>query len=190
MLKRTCAVVLVVALAAGEAAAFLNSGTLLTNAATATYTAGGAGGGVTFSAMMRVLVANPALFAWKSCTPSVVSSMGGLVTCTLCFSNGGANTAFNVTLNDKLPNGSGMWWRGYAAVTDPGGCAPVGTTGFWVGAGASKWDSYSMNGGASWTAGAPATGQQAPAGGLMLRWRVNSLGIGVSGAITFLMSVG
>ena len=175
---------------AGTAGAFLDTGTLLTNSASATYMGGGQGTSVTYSATAKILVANPAVFLWKDCTPTVVATVGGLVTCTLCFSNGGANTAFNVTINDRLPNGTGAYWRGYATGGMPGACAPVLVPGFWVGGGTAGWASYSVDGGSSWVNGTPPMGQQAPAGGLMLRWRVQSLGIGVSGCVSFLMSVG
>ena len=175
---------------AGEAGAFLDTGTLLTNSASAPYMGGGQGTSVTYSATAKILVANPAVFLWKDCTPTVVSSVGGLVTCTLCFSNGGANTAFNVTVNDRLPNGNGAYWKGYTTGGQPGACAPTLILGFWVGGGTAKQDSYSLDGGTTWTNGTPTVGQQAPAVGLMLRWRVWSLGIGVSGCVSFLMSVG
>jgi len=168
------------ALAAGlsllgsEAAAFLDTGTLLTNSASATYMGGGQGTSVTYSATAKILVANPAVFLWKDCTPTVVTTIGGFVTCVLSFSNGGANTAFNVTINDKLPNGTGTWF--------------VGLVSSWSGAGVPV-PSWSANG-TTWAGTVPPAGTQGPAAGMFLRWIVPSLGIGVSGVITFTVSFG
>jgi hypothetical protein len=53
-----------VAGAGGNALAFLETGTLLTNAASATYMGGGQGTQVTYSATAKILVANPAVFMW------------------------------------------------------------------------------------------------------------------------------
>lgn len=160
---------------ASPAAAWLENGTLLTNAASATYQNYGGQTTVTYSATMRVFVANPYLFIWKDCTPTVVGSVGGLITYTLSFSNGGANTVFNVTINDKLPNGDGCWFMGLESS--------------WSGAGIPA-PSWSASGGATWAAGVPVTGQGAPVTSMILRWIVPSLGIGVSGSITFVVSIG
>ena len=167
------------ALAAGAsllgspAGAFLDTGTLLTNSASATYMGGGQGTSVTYSATAKILVANPAVFLWKDCNPTVVTTVGGFVTCVLSFSNGGANTAFNVTVNDRLPNGNGCWFQGVVSS--------------WSGAGAPA-GSYSYNS-TTWAAGMPGVGVNS-ATGIWLRWIMPSLGIGVSGVITFVVSFG
>lgn len=153
--------------------AFLDTGTLLTNSASATYMGGGQGTSVTYSATAKILVANPAVFLWKDCTPTVVSTVGGFITCVLSFSNGGANTAFNVTVNDKLPNGSGCTFQGLVSS--------------WSGVGVPA-ASWSANG-TTWAGGVPPVGQNSGTS-VFLRWIVPSLGIGVSGVITFVVSFG
>ena len=75
----------------GPARAFLETGTLLTNAASATYTGGDQGTSVTYSATAKILVANPAMFLWKAATPTVVGTSGGFATYVICFSNGGGS---------------------------------------------------------------------------------------------------
>src|SRR5687767_7904104 len=70
--------------------AFLDTGTLLTNSASATYSAGVQGTSVTYSATAKILVANPAVFVYKDVTPTYIAVAGGAVTYTICFSNGGA----------------------------------------------------------------------------------------------------
>ncbi|MEK7474010.1 MAG: hypothetical protein AAB152_00110 [Candidatus Coatesbacteria bacterium] len=160
-------------LAAGGAYAWLETGTLLTNAASATYQNYGGQSTVTYSATMRVVVMNPYLFVWKDCTPTYVTTIGGYVTYTLSFSNGGANSAFNVTLNDIMPNGSGVWWIGYAG------------HGAWSGTGVPA-PSWSANG-TTWAPGTPGFGQQGP---LSLRWIVPSLPAGASGIVTYVVSLG
>ncbi|MEK7477639.1 MAG: hypothetical protein AAB152_18625 [Candidatus Coatesbacteria bacterium] len=172
-----CRAVVIAALAfvfgAGRAGAFLETGTLLTNAASATYSGGGQGASVSFSATMKVLLANPSLFLWKATTPTIVTSVGGYVTNTISFSNGGANTAFIVTINDKLPNGAGCWFMQQVDA--------------WSGSGvpAASWSGNNT----SWAAGAPPVGQTS-ATSIFLRWIVPSLGVGVSGVITFVVSFG
>ena len=174
MVRRAMAVaVLASVLGAGEAGAFLETGTLLTNAASATYSGGGQGASVSFSATMKVLLANPSLFLWKATTPTIVASVGGYVTSTVSFSNGGANTAFNVTINDRLPNGAGCWFMQQVDA--------------WSGSGvpATSWSGNNV----TWAGGAPAAGQTSAAS-IFLRWIVPSLGVGVSGVITFVVSFG
>jgi len=155
------------------AGAFLDTGTLLTNSASATYMGGGQGTSVTYSATAKILVANPAVFLWKDCNPTVVTTVGGFVTCVLSFSNGGANTAFNVTIWDRLPNGGGVWFQS--------------VTSSWSGAGlpVASWSGNNT----TWAAGAPPAGQVSPTS-IFLHWVVPSLGIGVSGMITFVVSFG
>ena len=124
-------------LVAGNASAFLDTGTLLTNAASATYMGGGQGTSVTYSATAKILVANPAVYLWKDVTPTYMAVAGGQVTYTICFSNGGANTAFNVTIFDHLPQNT-TWTAGYSAwwvdLTGTGrdfsGAAPNGASGY------------------------------------------------------------
>lgn len=170
---------------AGEARAWLETGTLLTNTASATFAyRSGAGGSITYSATMKVLMANPAVLLYKKSTPTVITTVGGRVTYMLAFSNGGANTAFNVTINDTMPIGSSAWWQGYTP--SGGGCGAEGV-GFWVGGGAIMIPTFSQNGGASWTNGTPPIGQQGP---VMLRWVVPMLGVGVSGVINYVVSLG
>lgn len=172
-MRKVAALAGVVSLLGTPAMAFLDTGTLLTNSASATYMGGGQGTSVTYSATAKILVANPAVFLWKDCTPTVVSTVGGYITCVLSFSNGGANTAFNVTVNDKLPNGVG--------------CAFMGLVSSWSGAGAplASWSGNNT----TWGAGVPPVGQTS-ATSVFLRWIVPSLGIGVSGVITFVVSFG
>ena len=168
---RACAAALAASVA-GEACAFLDTGTLLTNAASATYMGGGQATQVTYSATAKILVANPAVFLWKDCTPTYVATSGGLVTCQICFSNGGANTAFKVTVNDRLPNNSYWQTAGY---------------GFWAAGASVQQASWATAIGGPWTAGTPLNGQFVP---LFLRWVVSPLGIGNSGCIQFVLSIG
>jgi uncharacterized repeat protein (TIGR01451 family) len=167
-------------LPAREALAFLQTGTLLTNAASATYMAGSQGTSVTYSATAKILVANPAVNIWKTVTPLTVGSAGGFVTYQICFSNGGANTAFNLTVNDRLPNNS-----------------------YWVATSTADLPDYEawaiqISGGssiqASWgstfpplTPGIPPAGTGSP---IFMRWTTPNLGIGRSGCITFTVSLG
>ena len=52
--------VLTAVLVAGEAGAFLDTGTLLTNSASATYSAWNQASSISYSATAKILVANPA----------------------------------------------------------------------------------------------------------------------------------
>jgi uncharacterized repeat protein (TIGR01451 family) len=167
------AVLVAVLGAGGDARAFLETGSLLTMSVSATYMGGGQGTSITYSATAKILVANPSIFAWKDVTPTVISATGGYVTCILSFSNGGANTAFNVTLNDKLPNGTGCWFQNVVSA--------------WSGSGtpAASWSADNT----TWTGSPPPAGQSSPSS-VYLRWIVPSLGIGVSGVITFVVSFG
>ena len=160
----------------GSARAFLETGTLLTNAASATYTGGNQGTSVTYSATAKILIANPAMFLWKAATPTVVGTSGGLTTYVICFSNGGANTAWNVTITDRLPNNTfwdainSSWVSGSTLTTthnlsDP----PVNP----------------------WVANEPPAGQGSTnTTPVFLRWVAGSVGVGRSGCITFTLSVG
>lgn len=168
----------------GSAHAFLDTGTLLTNAASATYMGGGQGTSVTYSATAKILVANPALFLWKDVNPTYLCTTGGTVTYKICFSNGGANTAFNVVIKDRLPlnswalagSGSAEWYQpiagGYATI-------PAGNT------------AWSSNGGASWATGAALApyGTNMGGGTGFYQWVVPDMGIQKSGCIIFLISI-
>ena len=155
--------------------AFLDTGTLLTNAASATYMGGGQGTSVTYSATAKILVANPALFMSKDVNPTFVGTAGGLVTYLLCFSNGGANSAFNFTITDKWPNNT--YWTNYAySAWYTGGALTTGTASVSLLAG--PWGAL------------PPTGQGQPGTGYWLRWAVPMMGVGYSGCITFVLSIG
>jgi uncharacterized repeat protein (TIGR01451 family) len=163
-----------VAGAGGNALAFLETGTLLTNAASATYMGGGQGTQVTYSATAKILVANPAVFMWKDVNPTFVGTVGGWVTYIICFSNGGANTAFNLMMTDRVPYGS-------AGVA-------IGVNSKWVvGSGATVAATYSIVGptGPFTTALASPAGLTSTAGGLWLHWVASRVDIGASGCITF-----
>lgn len=183
--RRTMRIGMVAALAGmlGQPAlAFLDTGTLLTNSASATYSAGVQGTSVTYSATAKILVANPAVFLYKEiyggAPTAYISPTGGTVTYTICFSNGGANTAFNVTIKDRLPNNTFWSTSFYSAwAVDLTGAAYVPAM------------SWSL-GGSTWQAGTP------PAGGQMglpnpssqagfIQWIVPTLGVGRSGCVIF-----
>ncbi len=177
LVRVSLATVALVVLGGGEAFAFLQSGTLLTNAASATYLGGGQTTSVTYSATAKILVANPAMFMWKDDTPTVVGTAGGTVTYLICFSNGGANTAFNVTIKDRLPNNTFWLTLGYSA---------------WV-SGGTIADSYGSTANGPWTDGPLDTTltDMTPSGaGLFLQWVASPVGVGKSGCITFLLSIG
>ncbi len=153
--------------------AFLDTGTLLTNSASATYSAGTQGTSVTYSATAKILVANPAVFVYKDVTPTYVAAAGGNVTYTICFSNGGANTAFNVTIKDRFPNNSyfqdNLVYSAWAiSLTGAPHVIPT------------AWS----NNGTTWSPGTlPPTGQGMMPG--FMQWTIPNLGIGKSGCITF-----
>jgi len=173
-------------LAAGEAGAFLNTGTLLTNSASATYTSGAPGSyqanTISYSATAKILVANPAVFLWKDIDgpTCVTGTAGGAISFTICFSNGGANSAFNITIKDKLPTNT--WWIGLATYSswwidlngNPGTLqtyyapSPAGTPFNLVGAGQNMCPTASCG---------------------FLQWVVPNLGVGRSGCVSFMVSV-
>ena len=156
--------------AGGGAWAFLDTGTLLTNAASAKYEAAGVAQSISYSATGKILVANPAIFLWKDNSPTcVTASAGGTIQFIICFSNGGANTGFNITIKDRLPPSTVFWSADWMWSTDT---APIA--------------SYS-GGGSGWTVGNPPGGQGQP---LYLQWVVQTLGIGKSGCIAFTISIG
>jgi len=165
----------------GNALAFLETGTLLTNAASATYMGGGQGTQVTYSATAKILVANPAVFMWKDVSPTSVGTvLGGTVTYIICFSNGGANTAFNLMMTDRVPYGS-------AGVA-------IGANDKWAGSGATVAASYSVVG-PTGPFNAPANvlpaagGVTSTPGGLWLHWVVSRVDIGASGCVTFAANI-
>lgn len=172
-MRRTAAILLLVsALAPREAGAFLQTGTLLTSMASATFQNWGLGTSVTYSATSKLIVQNPSINVSKDATPTTVAAAtGGLITYTISFSNGGFSTAFYVTLNDALPNSDGVWFQGIVSKWSSVGL-PAG--------------SWSTNG-VAWWPGEPPTGQQGP---VRLRWIVPSLSIGASGIITYVVSFG
>lgn len=178
-----CAATLAFLLAAGQNAyAWLETGTLLTNSASATYKAGDQPTSVSYSATAKILISNPKVFLYKDVNPTYVSAAGGggLVTFSLCFSNGGANTAYNVTITDVLPNNC-YWmstgctdtyydaWQSVGAeptisyTTDNWGTTFPGCPPFdW---GVSTWDFY------------------------QIRWVVDVLDIGESGCIWYVVRI-
>jgi len=159
-------------LLAGRAAAFLDTGTLLTKAASATYMGGGQGTSVTYSATAKILVANPAIFLYKDVNPTYVSaSAGGTVTFSLCFSNGGANSAFNITINDHIPNNATYITAGYSAFyADISGSngTPIAT--------------WATGPAGPWTGGPPPNMQT---GNMYIHWVVPNLGVAKSGCIYY-----
>ena len=173
-------IALVLSVAGGEARAFLDTGTLLTNAASATYQGGGQGTSVTYSATAKILVANPAVFLWKDVNPTYMCTTGGTVTYTICFSNGGANTAFNVTIKDRLPlNSWGLGNSGYVNwfVNTAGVAGPATSSG------------WTTNGGTNWTAGLSPYGTNLGGGTGFYEWTIANLGLNRSGCIVFLISI-
>lgn len=185
MTRRT--VGLIALLATGmsrEAFGFLDTGTLLTNAASATYTGGSQGTSVTYSATAKILVANPAMFLWKDVNPTFVgvASGGGIVTYLLCFSNGGANSAFNFTITDRWPNNTTWFFAGN-----------TGPYGAWVGGSqtisASTTNSLVAGPWVPVSGASPAAGVAAGAG-YWIRWVIPMMGVGYSGCVTFALSVG
>ncbi len=163
---------------AGQAQAFLDTGTLLTNSASAVYEApAGTNNSVSYSATAKILVANPAVYLWKEATPTqVTASAGGLVTFKICFSNGGANTAFKLTITDKLPNNT-YWWNSHTSwYTNLSGSAVTTMQPY--------YSPTSVNG--PWYNPVP-MGLGQP---LFMQWVVPEMGVGMSGCITFTVSVG
>lgn len=160
----------------GPARAFLETGTLLTNAATATYMGGNQGTSVTYSATAKILVANPAMFLWKGVTPTVAGTSGGFVTYVICFSNGGANTAWNVTITDRMPNNT--FWQ---AVNSAWVSNSTLTT-------THNLSDPPVN---PWAANEPPLNTYSDdINPVFLRWVAGSVGVGRSGCITFTLSVG
>ncbi len=177
--RATGAAVLALTLAAGDARAFLETGTLLTNSASATYRAGTQNTSVSYSATAKILVANPKVFLYKEVTPTYVSwANGGLVTYTLCFSNGGANTAFKITITDKL----GMdltWWN---TCVSPYYMA-------WQAVGGAPVISWSVDG-SNYTTACPPADRNTTANTIKyVRWVVDRLDIGESGCVQYTVSL-
>ena len=165
---------LVLALAAGNAAASTADGVLITNLASATYkTTSGAGQVITYGATVNVLVATPVVMLRKQASGTLQAS-GGTVTFCISYSNSGKwASAFNVVITDAMPdnmrfvNGSGN------EVGPPAGSSVV-----------SAW---STNGGGGWTSGStPFMAQGTP---VLLRWTVDVLGPGDSGFVCYTVSV-
>jgi uncharacterized repeat protein (TIGR01451 family) len=156
-------------LSSGVSWAFLDTGTLLTNAASATYMAGSQGTSVTYSATAKILIANPAVYVWKDGSPTYVATAGGLVRFTICFSNGGANSAFNMLIYDHLPPNTAVY----------GNCSAADYQGYAVGTTLTMQYGGSING--PWTTGCPPVTTTSP----WLRWQVGMLGIGTTGCISF-----
>ncbi|MEK7767998.1 MAG: hypothetical protein AAB368_17335 [bacterium] len=174
---RLSAALILCALWAREAAAFLQTGTLLTNSASATYSAGSQGTSVTYSATAKILIANPDVYLWKDANPTYVGTTGGIVTFLICFSNGGANTAFNVTITDALPPNT-YWYD--ATCTAPnyvqtGNVTVAGTI----------TRAYAQNIAGPWVVGCPPNTSPM----YFLRWTVSRIDIGKSECITFAASV-
>ena len=176
-----------VLLAAGEAGAFLDTGTLLTNSASATYAAGTPGNyqqsSISYSATAKILVANPAVFLWKDIDgpTCVTASAGGTIAFSICFSNGGANSAFNITVKDKLPNNTywlsasyTSWWIGLNGVAG----APL----------SAFYSTGSSNG--PWFGPMGAPQNMCPAATCsFLQWVIPALGVGMSGCVQFTVSL-
>lgn len=178
-------------LAAGEAGAFLDTGTLLTNAASATYAAGTPGSyqqsSISYSATAKILVANPAVYLWKDIDgpTCVTASAGGQIVFSICFSNGGSNSAFNVTVKDRLPNATyfiglstySSWW------IDLNGVGQTLTTYYGNLPAAGVW--YPVR-----PAVFPAGESMCPQATCpFLQWVVPTLGVGKSGCVRFTVSV-
>jgi len=129
-----------------EAGAMTTDGTLITNVACATFM-GASGGGfsVTYCATVTTRVDNPCIALQKLANPTVQSS-GGTVTYTIWVVNCScANSAFNVTVTDRLPDNVSF----LASIPGWNG----GTGGNW-------WPTNGSNG-TTWVAGSPGLGQTA-----------------------------
>ena len=169
----------VVVLLGGRAWGFLDTGTLLTNSASATYMAGSQGTSVTYSATAKILVANPAIYVWKfDAVPSYVGTLtGGLVRFRICFSNGGANSAFNLLIYDHLPPNTYI-----------PSCA-AGDYEMYVSGGTTTIEAQYANSMAGpWTTYVPPSCTPITYA-LWLRWRVGMLGLRMSGCISFNASI-
>jgi len=171
-------------LLAGEGSAFLDTGTLLTNSASATYAAGAPGSyqqsSISYSATAKILVANPAVFLWKDIDgpTCVTASAGGTIVFSICFSNGGANSAFNITVKDKLPNNTYYLKSTYSS--------------WWIdltGTGQTLQTYYANGSNGTWypTTGAPEPCVVTTCG--FLQWVVPALGVGRSGCVQFMVSL-
>lgn len=188
--KTLMAVAAVISAMASEAGAFLNTGTLLTNAASATYAAGTPGNyqqsSISYSATAKILVANPAVFLWKDINgpTCVTATAGGTISFSICFSNGGANSAFNVIVKDRLPNNT--YWIGMATYSswwiDLTGTGQTLTT-YYSTASNGTW--YPMTVANNNCSGGPNPPSTCP----YLQWVVPSLGVGMSGCVEFMVSV-
>ena len=175
-----------VGLIAGGGGAFLDTGALLTNSASATYAAGTPGAyqqsSISYSATAKILVANPAVFLWKDIDgpTCVTQSVGGTIVFSICFSNGGSNSAFNIVVKDKLPNNT--YWIGLATYSS------------WyinlAGTGSTLTTLYGPTyaGGTWYTVGA-AQNMCPQATCPFLQWVVPNLGVGRSGCVSFMVSV-
>ncbi len=179
-------------LASGQNAwAFLETGTLLTNSASATYKAGNQATSVSYSATAKILVANPKVFLWKGSSPTFVGVTGGNVTFTLCFSNGGANSAFSVIITDRMPPGVQFVSPTCNPMEDPedggddyGAYQVVGP------APAISYSSTNENG--PYTLGCPTPvpwGSTWPAQGYFLQWTIDQLDIKESGCIWYTVTI-
>lgn len=152
------AVLGLLAITGKEAGAMTTDGTLITNVACATYM-GASGGGfaVSYCATATTRVDNPCIALQKGANPTVQSS-GGTVTYTVWVINCSCtNSAFNVTVTDRLPDNVAF----LASIPGWNG----GTGGTWT-------PSYGSNN-TTWGAGSPGGGQTSP---YYLRFALNLLG--------------
>jgi uncharacterized repeat protein (TIGR01451 family) len=149
---------------AGRAAAGTTDGTLITNIAAGTFSgASGVGFRVSYQVTAWVYVQNPAVWIWKTASPTL-QAPGGDVVFTACVKNQNAMvSAFNVTVTDALPVGfefraAGNTWPAGWVITNANGLA------------------------GPWAAGWPAVGQE-PA--WFLRWTMPVVGPSASGCVEF-----
>lgn len=176
--------------AAGNAGAYLRTGTLLTNSASITYSVGSQGASVTYSATARVLVANPGIDLWKRNNPTFVSaSAGGVLTFTICFSNWGDSTAFNVSITDRLPLNA--YWS-----TPPASCGAGpgyfnGTTYAKMGTVPTAFITFAWATALAgpWTAGCPSSQPMGGSSQYFLRWTIARLDVGRSACLSFTVSL-
>jgi len=149
---------------AGRAGAGTVDGTLITNVASGTYSsASRIGFIVSYPVTAYVLVQNPAVWIWKTASPTL-QAPGGDVTFTACVKNQSAYvSAFNVTVTDVLP--IGFDFRAMSSI--------------WP----ASWVITNANGLAGpWVAGWPTVGQEPT---WFLRWTLPVVGPMASGCVAF-----
>lgn len=159
---------------ANPAKATTADGTLITNVATATYGSWAMGSPypplvgpyeVSYGVTQTVLVATPTIALQKTAAPSIECSGGTVTFCIWAVNTSTLTSAFNVVLQDRLPD--------YVAYLTGQTQWPGGTAGGAINGG---WGSGSFPITYNWGGAEPVNGAVQSGGSYYLRWVVNMIG--------------